>query len=234
MKSKFNIEQLPTINILDLLPGFNEIIDNYTFLNGTSLIIDIMLLKALARTFNHCEYLEIGSWRGESISNVADVAKNCTAITFSEEEMRALNLSEDFIRVHGIFSKNRKNIVTFKNNSQTFDFSKLDKTFDLIFIDGDHSYEGVLKDSRSVFPLRKNKNSIIVWHDYGLNTEQVRSSVLNGILDGIPKEKHHNLFHVSNTLCAIYIEGTQFHLEQTKFPSYPNKKFKIHLEAKNI
>ncbi len=233
LKKKYGYNQLPTIDILELFPNFNETVNNFSFLNGTSSVMDIALLKALAKRFENCQYLEIGSWRGESIANVAEIASHCSAITLSEDEMRAKELSEDFIDVHGFFSKNLKNISMYYHDSTTFDFSQLNETFDLIFIDGDHSYETIIKDTQNVLKLLKNENSIIVWHDYGYNSEVVRFSVLAGILDAIPKEYHQKLFHVSNSLCAIYfnwIGTTKF----IKFPEKPNKSFDINISAKSI
>lgn len=98
----------------------------------------------------------------------------------------------------------------------------------------DHSYEGVLNDSKKVFSLRKNEKSIIVWHDYGSSTEIVRHTTLKAILDGIPKDKHHNLYHVSNTMCAIYIEKIDLLTYYTKFPSFPNKVFSLKIRAKKL
>ena len=166
--SKYKIERLPTINILDLIPGMNLTIDNYSFLNGTSLVTDIALLKSLSGNYEKCAYLEIGSWRGESIVNVADVTDDCTSVTLSEQEMREMKFDENFIRVHGAFSKGAKGIRTIGHNSHTFNFAELEKKFDLIFIDGDHTFSGVLDDTNKVFPLRKSDESIIVWHDYGM------------------------------------------------------------------
>src|SRR5882757_4344146 len=58
---------LPQLDILDLFPGLDETIENYTNLIGTSLPIDIVILKQLAKRYPDCSYFEIGSWRGESI-----------------------------------------------------------------------------------------------------------------------------------------------------------------------
>ncbi len=231
---KYDIDQLPTIDILDLFPILNENISTYSFLNGTSLITDMILLKKIAKKYNDCSFLEIGSWRGESIANVSEVSNNCTSITLSEKEMKEIGYSEAFTKVHGIFSKNKKNIQTILHNSQTFDFSSLNKKFDLIFVDGDHSYKGVLNDTKKIIPLLRNRQSIIVWHDYGFNTEDVRHSVLNAILDGVPREQHKNLFHVSNTMCAIYIEDCKLPTSQIKFPSFPNKSFSITVKAEYL
>ena len=197
------------------------------------MITDILLLKALARRFDRCSYLEIGSFRGESISNVADVAADCTSVTLSEAEMKAFNLPEGFIKAHGIFSNSKPNITTHLHNSLTFDFSSLNKKFDLIFVDGDHEYKSVVQDTKNVFKLLKNNDSIIVWHDYGLHPEDVRHEVLAAILEGTPKEYHDNLYHVSNTMCAIFIRG-KFATTFTKFPTYPNKVFSVNVDAKKM
>ncbi len=228
---EYNIEQLPTISILDLFPDLDEEIQSYSFLSGTSLISDLVLLKSLAKKISGCAYLEIGSWRGESLVNVADVTEDCTSITLSGDEMKQLNFGEEFIKVHGVYSNHITSINRIEANSHSFDFNQLDKKFDLIFIDGDHSYEGVLNDTKKVFQLRKNNNSVIVWHDYGFHTENTRYTTLKAILDGVPKDKHKNLFHVSNTMCAVYMERIDLPIKFTNFPSYPDKRFSLKIKG---
>lgn len=234
VQAKFGLTQLPTINLLDLLKNEEVEVFPYSYLAGTSLPTDILLLKVLAKRFEECNYLEIGSWRGESITNVAQVAKKCVAVTLSEDEMRQIGLSEGFVRVHGAFSEGTANIQTIEANSYTFDFDGLNQKFDLIFVDGDHSYEGVLNDTKKVFSLRKDTSSIIVWHDYGSNTEDVRYTVLEAILSGIPEEKRKHLYHVSNTLCAVYIENETFETTKTQFPTYPDKVFSVKVKAEKF
>ena len=217
-----------------LFGDFKEELNAYSFLDGTSPVTDIVLLKQLARRAPECNYLEIGSWRGESIRNISEVAHHCTSITLSPKEMKDLGIGQGFISVHGLFSRGVKNVTEILHNSQTFDFSTLNQKFDLIFIDGDHTYKGVLNDTQKTFDLRKNKSSVIVWHDYGFSAETVRPSVLKAILDGIPLEKHKNLYHVSNTMSAIYIEDLNLPTYNTQFPTLPNKQFKVTVEVGNM
>lgn len=230
---RYGYEQgLRTIDLFDLFPNFEETVEPYGSLEGTA-PTDLALLKLLARKYDHCRYLEIGTWRGESVANVASVADECVSIDLSEDEMRERGFSSEFIKVHRFFSKNFKNITHIGHNSHSFDFSVLKKKFDLVFIDGDHSYKGVKIDSQNAFSLLQDSNSAIVWHDYGFTPERVRWSVLAGILDGCPKEKRDNLYHVSNTLCAIYIHG-KFKTTFTTFPQMPNKSFTVKFSVSKV
>jgi len=230
----YNIKQLPTVDILTLFGEFEEVIENYTYLEGTSNIMDIVLLKKLAYKFDSCNFLEIGCWRGESLFNVAKVAKNCVSISLSKNELRSMNLSDNFIMLNHFFSKNLVNLRKIEHNSLSYEFNKINEKFDLIFVDGNHSYNGVFSDSKNVYNLLRNDESIIVWHDYGKSTEKVRYEVLAGILDGIPKNEHKYLYHVSNTVCSIFYKKEFNSTYYTKFPSIPNKIFTINLKAKII
>ena len=221
---------LPVVDLLELIPNFNAEISNYTFLNGTSFTIDIAVLKTLASSYKDCSYLEIGSWRGESITNVADVAKDCTSISLSDEEMHQIGLSEKFTRMQRFFSKEKSNIRHITHNSMTFDFSYLNQKFDMIFIDGDHAYEAVKSDTANAFKLLKDENSIIVWHDYALALELVNWPVFAGILDGTAEEKRKNIYSISNTQCDIYTTK-RFQTGKLDSPAYPNKAFDVAIRA---
>ena len=223
---------LPTIDFIEILPDFKETITHYTALSHGSMISDYALLKGLARKFQECRYLEIGTWFGESLVNIASVAKECVSISVSDEELQQMGETKEEIFVQRMFSKNLSNVKHIKHNSQTFDFSSIDK-FDLIFIDADHSYKGVKKDTENAFKVLKNENSIIVWHDYSnLTGNAIKWREFSGILDGCPKENLENLFHVSNTMCAIYINKK---IRGKEIPSQiPNKTFTIKISSEKI
>jgi predicted O-methyltransferase YrrM len=200
-------------------------------LDGAASPLDMAILKNLARQIPDCCYLEIGSMRGESIANVATVAKECTSISLSPEEMEKLGFSEGLIRFNNYFSHGLKNVIHIAHNSLTFDFTKLKKKFDLVFIDGDHYDASVKTDTQNAFSILRDDNSIIVWHDYGLSAGNIRWSVLAGILDGTPKDKRNNLFHISNSICALYTNRSFDSIHDLQ-PEIPSKNFSIRISLK--
>jgi len=224
---------VPTVDLLNLLPDLNETIHNYTYLDDTSQVTDIVLLKGLAKQFPACDYLEIGSWRGESIINIVDYTNSCVSLSLSDEEMRQMGFKEKQIELNRVFIKNHPKITHIEHNSQTFDFDSLKKKFDMIFVDGDHHFDAVIKDTQNAFNLLKDENSVIVWHDYGNSYESIRWEIFDAIISGIPPEKRKNLYRVSNTLCAIYTERPLLSMI-TEFPETPNKVFTVNLSAKKL
>lgn len=229
---KHNLKKgFKVIDLEQLLPDFSETLNCFSFLGGGSLPIDIALLKGLSNKFKECTYFEIGTWRGESVANVAEVAKQCYTLNLSKKELKGLGLDDQYSDLHGFFSKDKNNIKHLFGNSLTFDFDNLHQKFDLIFIDGGHDYKHVKNDTEKVFEHLIHDTSIIVWHDYAYTPEILRPEVIAGILDGTPTEFRNNLHFVSNTMCAIFIRGN-FKTSTFETPATPNKIFKVQMEIK--
>ncbi|MEI6754173.1 MAG: class I SAM-dependent methyltransferase [Paludibacter sp.] len=228
---KYRKIQLPTVDINNFLQNGTTEVNHFTFLDGSSLLTDLALLKSVAASYKKCDYMEIGTWRGESILNVADTGANCTSVNLSPEDIIAMGMNEKYAHLHGCLIPDENNIKSVYANSLTFDFGSLNQKYDLIFVDGDHSYEAVKSDSAKVYELLKDDNSMIIWHDYGYNPETPRHSVIAAILDGLPDEAHQYLYHVSNTICAVF---THRNLKSIvlESPVEPDKVFSIQL--KNI
>jgi predicted O-methyltransferase YrrM len=202
---KYDFENgLPVLDLVSFFDAPAETISPYAFLDGGSLPTDLALLKCLARRFQVENYLEIGTWRGESVANVAPFVKKAITIDLPDDAMRSMRRSEEYIGQHRLFSENLPNVTHVRANSLTLDFRTLGDSFGMAFIDGDHQYEAVRSDTGNVLQCL-NPDGIIVWHDYAMNPEQVRWSVLAGILDALPADMHQRLFHVSNTKCAVYL-----------------------------
>jgi len=229
---KYGIERLPTIDITELFPNLNESLDVYTFLNGTSLITDHILLKSFAKKHSDCDYFEIGSWRGESAVNVLPNCKSLTLLTLGVNEMKAKGFSQQIIDENGIFISKNSKISYIYSDSKVFNFKMLDKKFDLIFVDGEHGFKAVESDTRNVFALIKDANSNIIWHDYGYDTEDVRFEVLAAILSSLPKKEHSKLYHISNTMCAVYIENYNSKTYMTHKPTKADKFFSVEIKVR--
>jgi predicted O-methyltransferase YrrM len=71
--------------------------------------------------------------------------------------------------------KYMQNIKLHKSNSITFLQNQDDNTYDIIYIDGDHSYNGVKNDLINAY--RKIKNGgYIMGHDYDMNMNKAKTS----------------------------------------------------------
>jgi predicted O-methyltransferase YrrM len=223
---------LPTIDLLDLCPTFSEQVAPYAFLEGGSTPIDLALLKALARRYERCRYFEIGAWRGESAANVASVAKECISLSWSDAEIQRAGWDEQYVAISRFFSRNLNNVLHIGHDSKTFDYTPYLGTCDLVFIDGDHSYDGVRSDTERAFRLLRDDRSVIVWHDCMRTSElDVQWGVVAGLLDGAPASARSHIYHVSNTLCAVYVNGT-FRTTTAVFPAIPDKVFEVGITAR--
>ncbi len=234
-KKGFSENGLPVVSWETLFPEFSETIETFAFLDGGSLPTDIALLKGLARKFSSCNYFEIGTWRGESVANVADVpGARCTTLNLSGQEMMRQGASGKYAAMQGLFSKGRSNIRHVEGNTLTFDFGGLGQKFDLIFIDGDHHFETVKSDTEKVFEHLVHENSMVVWHDYGHNPEKVRWEVFAALWEGTPPEKRNHLVHVENTLCAVYLPEKPAKTQSLETPVVPHHKFQLKLSIRKL
>jgi predicted O-methyltransferase YrrM len=145
--------------------------------------------------------------------------------------MKGMGWNPKYAEQHGILSKKNPGIHHLEANTKDFDFSSLRKKYDLIFIDGDHSYEMVLNDTRKVFKDLVHENTVVVWHDYAYNPQKVRYEVFQAILDGVGEQNHSFLYHPKNTMCAVFFKGNilSFVFDEMEMPA---KIFEISLEEK--
>jgi predicted O-methyltransferase YrrM len=226
VQARYNMDSLPVVDITTLFPGFKEELGTFAFLEGGTLPTDLALIRALCKTIPNCTYFEIGTCRGESVVYVADVCSECFTLDLDPKLIQD-KAEADLI---GFFSKGNAKIKQLYGNSMTYDFAALNKKVDVVFIDGDHHYESVKNDTEKVFKHLVHDNSIVIWHDYAYDPVTPRPEVMAAILDGTPQQLRKNLYHVSNTMCAVYMNKP---LQATTLArtSIPGKKFKIGIEA---
>jgi len=203
--SKYNLScGLPIASIQQLVVKENHRVTPYLFLEGGSLPTDLFLLAQLAQREEVNTYFEIGTWRGESVMNVAPFVQKAYTLNLTNEEMIRRGANPQYVAQSGMLLHNKSGQVEqLYGDSLSFDFTPWYQSCDLIFIDGDHHYSTVVSDSKNALKLRRSQNSVIVWHDYGYSPEEIRWEILQAILDAVPTQEHPFLYHIAHTKCAI-------------------------------
>ncbi len=199
---------LPVVDIEELAGTIKgDEVYPHAFMDGGSMPTDLLLLRKLAQRPQTETYLEIGTWRGESVMNVAPFVSKAITFNLPDEEIKRRGGLDAYITQGAMFIQDTPNVQQVKADSLIFDFAPFHNQVDLAFIDGDHHYPAVKQDTINAFKLLRNDDAIIVWHDYGFTPEAVRWEVLLAILDGTPPELRKYLYHVSHTKkCGIYPE----------------------------
>lgn len=112
--------------------------------------------KCLVRHAEGKEVLEIGSYKGKSTINMARVAKKVVAVdVFDHFPEFSANLTK--FKVGGI-------VIPVPGRSETV-VPQLTSEFDMVFIDADHSYTAVERDTNNAIKKLRS-GGIIAYHDY--------------------------------------------------------------------
>jgi hypothetical protein len=106
-------------------------------------------------------------------------------------------------------------------DAYNFDPKPLAKKFDFIFIDGDHSYEGVENDTLKAFKLLK-PGGVIMWHDYAPKSPGLAVFIRQFTQNVRP------LFRIKNTSLLLSIDG----MDPMSFEAHPLIE-NIEVEAEN-
>ncbi len=183
-------------------PDKRIILDEIPFIDGGSGVLDYAFLQMLALKYHRKRYLEIGTYIGTSINVMSGVCEECygiTAPTGSKYSMSSWCKKMGIPDYSGV-STHKDNIHMIYTNSRDYDFSDIDN-IDLFFIDGDHSYNGVVCDTLNIFKYR-NKDSIVVWHDF--KHAKNGDDVIMAVYDALGGE-FENVFVTDNNICGVYI-----------------------------
>lgn len=194
---------------IDLGTFFNktgeESLKELTFMPGGSGILDYLFIKTVGEAIHAKRYLEIGTYIGESINVMTDVCEELISITAPIDapySMKAFCESMGVPDYSDRLTYNSK-IKHIYYDSKKYDFASLPKDIDLFFIDGDHSYEGVLSDTRNIFGIR-NENSVVIWHDFYFADGFENAEVINAVHDALGSE-FDNVYVTDKNMCGIYL-----------------------------
>jgi predicted O-methyltransferase YrrM len=148
--------------------------------DGNVSLGELLVIARLARFYRPAAVFEIGTFDGRTtLALAANSPPEARVYTLDlpAEDLPAARLplaSDDFPFVRKAASGSRfrgtdcaSRITQLYGDSAAFDFSDYYGRMDLVFVDGAHSREYVLSDSRIALKLLRGGKGAVVWHDYG-------------------------------------------------------------------
>jgi len=133
----------------------------------------------IANRFNEGIFVEIGTWKGLSITYLAKKVQHKPIIIYGIDTFKGTpgEHDEDIDIINGtLYDTYLKNTASYSAihtliaDSHKVYASFEDESIDFLFIDGDHHYESVIQDLKNWFPKIK-QGGIISGHDYAYGGE---------------------------------------------------------------
>ncbi|HSH60325.1 MAG TPA: class I SAM-dependent methyltransferase [Acidimicrobiales bacterium] len=169
---------------------------------------ELVVLSAIARSLEPGLVLELGTFDGRT---AAQLALNCpgearvVSVDIAAEVQLQVGASTRPVPVGSFLEKIPRtgNIELVTADSRSHDFSTIFGQAALVFVDGDHSYDGVLADTRVAFDVVR-PGGYVVWHDYLMIGDVTRA------LESIAAERP--LVHIDDTTLVFSGPAAADHL----------------------
>ena len=208
-KSELMITNITTNEAAALMgfPNFSNKVTSVTALATPER--DAKVLYRIVATITPEFILEIGTYYGhttygfklnspKSIIYTIDICKEMGIKVPQYQEIETLQHDEVGI----IFKDNESNIVQVFGDSRKISTYRDLPDFDFVYIDGNHSCESIISDTKNVFDKTK-QNAIILWHDYKDDGFVETKIALNEII----KRFKIRIFHIKETWLAFTINN---------------------------
>lgn len=185
----------------DLFPGLDRVsipVGSINEESGHFNQVDLLYVAAIAR-FRQCRRMfEIGTYQGRTTYHLAQATDDAQVYTLNLPPEDDPSVAE-FIgcwfkdtpqasRIHQIFE-----------DSAAFDPTPYAKQMDLVFVDGDHSYEAVRNDTGKALQMLA-PGGIILWHDFAMKSP--------GVVRYLREfSQQRPILRFKHTCLALYIDG---------------------------
>jgi len=153
------------------------------------------LMKELCNRIVSPRVLEIGIFKGEFLDYIVN---NCNISSIDGVDLFHgetcsgdadgnnlvyYNLDKSYEELSDKY-KNSSTVKLIQSDSSSYLKTVDDEYYDIIYIDGDHSYEGVKKDLNASFQKIKN-GGYIAGHDYEMNMNKAKTAYGFGVKDAV-------------------------------------------------
>lgn len=175
---------LPRRELKQVFPGIEQtevrILEAYHRALGITLNIEeVASLLAIVKFSGAKKIFEIGTFDGGTALNLAaNMPQDAQIVTldlppdwdgeFSADTPKELRniTNRKTVGQRFLDTPQQKKITQVFGDSSAIDWAKLPVPFDIVFIDGCHSYDYVAKDTQNALKYTR-PGGLIIWHDYG-------------------------------------------------------------------
>lgn len=216
---------IPTVDLKDLFPGLgtpgdlvvgSALLGAYEAAEIPALLPhEQLVLAAIVRNLAPSVVVEFGTGRGLSTWTLAaNLGPGGTAHTVDLKRERRGDYTGRVLRsdsepgqlFHGSAHESRIRQILVDPSEPSPELVALAGKVGLFLIDGDHSYQGVRKDTEIAFELAA-PDAVYVWHDFYLFADYVRQGrERRGVypwLNEIQRQKRVDIRHINGTFFAI-------------------------------
>lgn len=171
--------------------------------------------QVLATLVDHLKpktLFEIGTFNGfstlhlqknapeDAVIHTLDLPQDKTNIILKNDLIEAhRDIKNINLNTHRRFQIN-SGIMGLWGDSMSFDYSPYDGKMDFVFVDANHSYAYVKKDTENAFQMLSPRG-VILWHDYDF----IHPGVFK-LINEIAKKK--KIFYIERTRYALFINDT--------------------------
>ena len=171
---------IPCVSYLDLVPPdiTTLSLERDAHVSGNVSPFEIDVINKLVKFYASKTIFEIGTFDGRTTLNLAahspsdaqvytlDLPQteiDATALRIDQGDRLFINKPRSGVRFQN--SEVAQKIIQLYGDSAKFDFSPYFNKIDFLFVDGSHSYDYVIQDSKTALNLIR-EDGIILWHDY--------------------------------------------------------------------
>lgn len=182
--------------------------------DGAVSLLELVVIASLVREQDPALSLEIGTFHGRTTLNIAmnqrpgtDVitldlpAEDLPRVDKALEDSDKKYILKDSSGARFAGRRTEARIVQLYGDSSRYDFSQYAGRVDLVFVDGAHSYDFVLNDSRVALSCVR-PGGVVLWHDYDTPHWPGVTRALNELYQTDPRFAE--VMHIEGTsLCLL-------------------------------
>ena len=209
---------IPAVDISEIAAGIPSVIlpaaDNASYYSMS--LFELAAIGTLLQKISAASVFEIGTFKGRTAAFMAANTPAGTAIYTLDLPRENINHpglgvargDREFMSASGFVSEGlspewRAKIRLLFGDSASFDFAPYLGAIDLVLVDGAHSYEYVLNDSKKALTLLREGRGAVIWHDYGSWDGVTRA--LNRLFRRDPAFR--GLRHIRGSSLVVLIRG---------------------------